>query len=312
MVLIIIVAAAVIFSVYMLIKGVRSDFANGGEVVSVPDVTGMIELEAEAAVKDQGLIPTIVRNHSDLQPAGYIFEQDPAPRSKTKQGHKIKLYSSLGKMSFTVPDLINSNIGAVPDKLRDSGLILGAITKIFRADLADGLVVNQNPRPGMELASSAQVDIVVVDNANLTQIEMPEITGMQLFSVEELLARSNLVLARVDYAADDTVNGSTVIRQNIEPGEMVTIGTPVEVTVALPGDVMERPVKTVTINIPVPDGPQDQPVKIKVFDALGGNVLYDEVRSPGERVEQRLDIEGDATIFIFINDMNKPYREEHI
>lgn len=143
MVLVIIAAVAVIFSVYKLINWVRSDLTGGGEVVSVPDVTGMTEVEAEAALKNQSLIPTITRRHNDAQPAGCIFQQDPAPRSKTKQGHKIKLYSSLGKASFVVPDLINRDIGAVPGQLRDSGLILGAITKIFRSDLADGLVVDR-------------------------------------------------------------------------------------------------------------------------------------------------------------------------
>ena len=311
-VLVVLLAAAVLFVGYKLLGLFFTDFRGSGEVVIVPDTIGKPIEEAETELKDRKLIPVIQRRHSDKQPAGLVFQQEPSPRSKIKQGHKVTLFESLGQATFVVPDLIGRDIGAVPEVLRDSNLALGTITKVFIPGQQTGEIVNQSPRAGHELSSSTQVDIVVIDNENITNTTMPEVIGSQLYPAEERLARLNLRLAKVTYVADDTVDGGTVIAQDVAAESEVPVGTPIELTVALPTSVIEKPVKTVKIHIPITSGPEDQPVKIKVFDNLGGSVPYEANHSPGDRVDRALDVEGPTKIYIFVNDMHEPFREEII
>lgn len=310
---IIAVLVVIVAIVYMMYGLVRTDLLSSGEVIVVPELIGLTEQQAEGALREAGLAPHRLKQrlHNDEQPAGSVFKQDPPALAKVKQG-RIKLWISLGKASFVVPDLTGLAVGEIIAALGDQGLRLGKLTKIYRPDLPAGLVVNQEPAAGREFSSAVPVDVIIADAANLPLVPMPEVIGQRLVNVEDLLARSNLQLARVDYVPDDSVTGGTVVAQSVPAGEQVDLGTPVTLSVALPSELMSSPFKRLRIHVTLPPGPAQQQVKIKYFDALGENPPIEVVKGPGEQVDQQVDIEGRATIYIFINDMTTPYREEHL
>ena len=130
-----------------------------------------------------------------------------------------------------------------------------------------------------------------------------------------MLVRDNLHLAKIKYVADDSVGIGTVLRQNVASSLAVDLGTKIELEVAIPEALMAARTKTLTVRITVPQGPEKQPVKIKVYDDLsvGGQVVYPEQEhSPGDIVTQQLELEGKATVFIFVGDMSTPFREEKL
>ena len=143
---------------------------------------------------------------------------------------------------------------------------------------------------------------------------MPALAGLRLVQAEERLARQNLHLSKVTYIATDLSPEGTVLTQSLPQGQAVPIGTEVELEVALPVELMERKTKTITIRVPVLPGAENRQVKIKVFDDLSpsGYVEYDETHSPGDQIEHLVHVEGKATIMIFIDDMQTPYREERL
>ena len=53
-------------------------------------------------------------------------------------------------------------------------------------------------------------------------------------------------------------------------------------------------------------------LKIKVFDNLGPQVRYEAEHPPGYRIDTRIDVEGPATIMIFIGDMETPLRTDKL
>lgn len=319
----IIVALAVIFVlvlvilvIYSLFQMFANDMLRGGEVIQVPSVIGYTEDDAEAALRAVGLIaPTNYRQrlHSDLQPVGLVFKQEPTAGSKTKRT-KVKLWISLGKASFIIPQLTGSQLGEAVESLRESGLLVGKITKVYHSGIAAGQVVNQDPQAGQEYTSAVPVDIVVVDRDNLPRLEMPDLRGVQLAGAEARLVNANLHLAKVTYVADDSVPDTAVVKQNIAPGADIPLGSRVELEVALPTALLERPVKTITIHVPVPAGPERQLVKIKVFDnhSPQGSVVYEQEHEAGSVVDRREDVEGSAVVYVFIGDLEHPYREDRI
>jgi len=314
--LVIAVLVTVIVLIYSLFKMFASDVLRGGEVVEVPDVVGFTEEQAEAALREIGLVApdrSKQRLHSDLQPMGCVFKQEPTAGSKTKRT-KVKLWISLGKASFTIPQLTGSQLNEAASVLRDSGLLVGKITKVYLPGTTPGQVVNQDPQAGKEYTSAVPVDLVVADSGNLPRLTMPDLRGEQLASIEAQLVTANLHLAKVTYVADDSVPDTTVVMQSIPPGTEIPFGSPIDLQVALPTALMEKPVKTITIHVPVPAGPEHQFVKIKVFDdhSPQGSVVYEQEQEAGSVVDRREDIEGDAVIYVFINDLEHPYREVRI
>jgi serine/threonine-protein kinase len=314
--LVIVVLVIVIVLIYSLFRMFSNDVLRGGAVVEVPDVVGLAEEQAEARLSEVGLVAQDrykQRLHSDLQPVGCVFKQEPTAGSKTKRT-RVKLWISLGKASFIIPRLTGSQLSEAIVVVRDSGLQLGKITKVYHPGITPGEVVNQDPQAGKEYTSAVSVDLVVVDSGNLPPVTMPELRGEKLNSAENLLVDANLHLAKVTYVADDTVPDTTVIRQSVAAETQVDLGSRIELDVALPTALMEKPVKTITIHVPVPAGPERQTVKIKVFDdhSPQGSVVYEQEQAAGSVVDRREDLAGNAVIYIFIGDLEHPYREVRI
>lgn len=316
-VLALILLAAIVAGVIYLFHLFSDMFGSAkGDVVIVPEVTSKPVAEAEAMLRDRGLIPDVVRRHYDEKiEAGLVTKQNPSANSRRKQGVKVSLWESLGPASFTVPKLTGQRLEDAAQAIAKAGLTLGSVKKVYAEDSPKGRVINQSPEPGREFHTPVAVDMVVTDNTASQQIAMPALAGLRLTQAEERLARDNLHLAKVTYIATDDSAAETVLSQSVPQDKMVPIGTVVELEVALPVELMERRTKTVTIRVPVPySGPEDREVKIKVFDALNpaGHVEYDMHHSPGDQIEHLVHVEGKATVMIFIDDMDNPYREERL
>ena len=313
---VVLLVVAVIVGFTMLGRIIISPLIHGGGSgveIAVPQVVGLSEENGMQVLRDTKLSPKLVsRVQSDEQQVGFIFKQNPAADEKVRPGRKVLLWVSLGRASFVVPDLSGEHISNVPQVLAKAGLQLGAVTRIYYEGTPAGRVLNQNPAPGQEFTSQIPVDVTVADSTNLPKLAMPDVSEEPLATAEDMLSRSNLHLARVVYVANDSLPSGNVIRQDIAAGTQVALGSRVELEVALPSAVLAAPTKSVTVHIPVPPGPPKQQIKIKVYDDLNpkGNSVCDEERAPGLTVEKQLELQGKASIQIFIGDMSKPYREE--
>ena len=167
---VIMIAAVVVGMVYLWRLGQDLFSSSQGDVVIVPEVTGLPVAEAETAIRDRGLIPDIVRRHYDeTREAGLVTKQNPSGESRRKQGGKVSLWESLGPASFTVPKLTGQQIGDVPRIIAESGLRLGSIKKVFAENTPKGRVINQSPEPGREFHTPVPIDIVVADNSASTR-----------------------------------------------------------------------------------------------------------------------------------------------
>ena len=286
-----------------------------GTAISVENVVGKSEEVAIGTLRTQGLVPKVLhRVLSDEQDSGNVFKQNPSAGQKVKRGRTVLLWVSLGRASFIVPDLTGEHIDNVQEKLVAAGLTLGTVTKVYYEGKPAGRVLNQNPIPGYESQATVPVDVWVADKSNLPHNPMPDVTDMQLSAVEDVLARANLHLAKVTYVANDTEQAGTVLKQNVPANTDTPLGKRIELEVAMPSAELTAANKTITVRIPVPSGPAKQKVRIKVYDALNtkGQVAYEKDQAPGEVVEQKLDLEGKATVQIFIDNMDKPYREDQL
>lgn len=311
----VVLVVVVAFLGYKVLQPIFQDLSASGDVVVLPDVVGMLEQEAQNELSALGLVPRIERRlHNNEQPVENVFKQDPRAGSKTKPGRHVSLWISLGKASFIAPDLLGKQISVVPGELHEAGLVLGSVTKVYLPEVEQGAVVDQNPASGREYQTAVPINVVVADNKNLPQVPVPDVVNQRMAAAENILARANLHLAKVTYVADDSVVGSTVIEQSIPFGRSVALGSRIELKVALPTAVMESPVKTIIIRIPISVGPAKQRVKIKVFDRLNsqGSTIYEEEKRPGDSVEKRVELEGNATVYVFLRDMDTPFREDKL
>jgi eukaryotic-like serine/threonine-protein kinase len=302
-------------SLYRLMFSGSLLHGTGTGDIAVPDVTGMAEEQALTVLRGAGLQPKVMeRVFSDAQDKGLVFKQNPTAPQQVRRRRTVLLWVSLGRASCIVPDLLGEHINQVQPRLVSAGLQLGSVTKVYYEDVPSGRVLSQSPAAGEEFTSSVPVDVIIADTSDLPRVPMPDVCEMPLSSAEDLLAAKNLHLSKVTYVANDTATSGYVTKQSQAANGEVALGARIELEVALPSAELAAPTRTVTLRIPVPAGPDKQRVRIKVYDNLSakGQVAYDEERAPGDIVEQKLDLEGKATVQVFINNMGKVYREDRL
>jgi serine/threonine-protein kinase len=78
--------------------------SKGAELVSVPDVLGLQESAAEAALRDAGLIPNVETENAD-EPDGTVIAEDPGPGSRLEKGSEVVITVSTGAGSIVVPNV---------------------------------------------------------------------------------------------------------------------------------------------------------------------------------------------------------------
>lgn len=318
---VLLITAIVIFSSKLLSLWSQGLGTNSGKEVTVPNVVGLHQDEAERRLREAGLRSEIGQSEftSDIE-KDLVFQQRPEQGTTVRPNRKIFLYLSLGRAQFIVPDLQGLKLAALPEVLDKAGLQLGAVQKIYYPRAPAGSVLNQNPEPGREVQSSIAVDVIIADDASLPDVSMPNLIGGPLGGAEQQLAdpQLNLHLALVEWVLpsagpDGTLPaGGTVLSQNVPAGQPVKMGSRIELTATLPAEQATAAVRSLTLRIPVPLGPPQQEVKIKVYDKLGSQVVYDAQHKPGDLVERRIDLEGAGKVQVFIDDQKRPWREERL
>ncbi len=296
----------------MLVRKISGGDWGGGEIVVVPSVIGLSEDNAEAVLQERGLVAKkAARNYNDDQASGDIFKQNPAANAKVKQGKRVNVWVSLGPSNFIVPQLIGLQYQEATAEIVSSGLILGKAQKVFTTSVEPGVVLNQNPPPGEKKTSQTLVDFWIADS-KIVKVVVPSLVGKTLAAAEEQLARNNLHLTQVNYVGTDNHPQGTVIGQSKASDASVDINTSIELDVAIPKAIYDSRTKSISVSIVVPPGPPKQMIKIKMFDELGPQVLYNQEQAPGYRIDLQMNVEGEATVMVFIEDMNNAYRKDKI
>jgi eukaryotic-like serine/threonine-protein kinase len=301
-------ALATLFVVLILqlIRMWNSDTAAG--TVAVPELKGLTREAAEAALQQVQLRGRAgTPDYSDEVEEGQVLRQDPAAGEKVRPGRTVRYSLSLGRATFTVPDLTGKTLDEAQQTLRKAGLLLGGVQRILDRNHPAGRIINQEPKLGSEYASPVRIDVV-------PQVSMPNLVGAPLASAEELLTRSemNLRLALVEYVPEDTVTPGTIVAQDPAPDTMVDMAAPVRVQVGIPTELKLNPRKRVVLSVRVPSGPPKQTVMIKVRDALGEREDYVGQHKPGEKIERTVEVEGEASVRIFVGNQQEPLREERL
>ncbi len=148
----VLLAAALLLSL-MLLAGC------GSSTAVVPDVVGMSQQEAEAAVTDAGLVMKVSRErYSDDTPAGDIDRMDTAAGEELDKGETVKVVVSLGK-GATVPDM-----GALtPAEAENLLTVLGfncIVEEEYSDDVPQGSIISYTDG-GRTLAFGSDVTLTV-------------------------------------------------------------------------------------------------------------------------------------------------------
>lgn len=140
-----------------------SSSQEGQKGIPVPNVVGVTEAEAVAAIKQSGFTVEKAESYSDTVEKGRIISQSPEGQSKAASNTAVQIVISLGpdaNNKIQMPDILGMDPDVAVSVLIESGLSLGQQTDMHDADASRiGKVCYVSFTAGMPLDPGTVVDI---------------------------------------------------------------------------------------------------------------------------------------------------------
>jgi serine/threonine-protein kinase len=139
---------------------IRLFVSTGPEKVEVPTVTGSTESSAEARLERAGLLVDVEEEASQAE-EGTVIRQDPAGGTEVDEGTRVTIVVSSGRDEVAVPDVTGQTLRDARAELRDAGFRVQVRDQSVEDEAQDGLVVDQRPNGGTDLAEGRTVVVFV-------------------------------------------------------------------------------------------------------------------------------------------------------
>jgi len=199
--------------------------------VTVPDVVGMAQGDAEAEITSAGLaVGTVTTQCSDTVPAGSVISQSPAAGTSVQPGLAVNLVISSGPCNAVVPDVVGLDQAAAEAAIDAAGLVVGAVTSQCSDTIPAGSVISQDPIGSTPVTLGSTVDLVVSSGPCL--VTVPDVVGLAQGDAEAEITSAGLAVGAVITQCSDTVPAGSVISQSPAGGASVLPGTVVDLTVS--------------------------------------------------------------------------------
>ncbi|MCR4669076.1 MAG: Stk1 family PASTA domain-containing Ser/Thr kinase [Clostridia bacterium] len=208
---------------------------KGTDEVAVPDLTGMTYEEAEAKLKELGLV---IAKGEDISSAdieqGRVVSQMPVKDTNVKKGKTITVRLSSGPGEIEVPDLTNMTFDEAKAALEALGLKIINGGETFSETIEKGKIANQSPK-ALEMAKNGEA-VTVYISAGPEEKEglVPNLVGSAYTgrdAMDVILGEFGFVLGDVNEEESDETPG-TIIRQDPVGGSPAEKGSYINIVIA--------------------------------------------------------------------------------
>ena len=201
----------------------------GPAPIATPDVLGLPQADAEAAIVAAGLVVgTVTLFSSDTVAAGNVISQSPLVGYPVTPGTAVDLTVSsgpAGPVIVTVPSVVGSTQADAEAAIVAAGLTVGAVTTASSATVAAGDVISQTPAGGTDVEEGSSVDLVVSTGSAL--VTVPNVVGDSYATAVAAIENAGLVVGNVSTVTTRRSCGR-VNSQSPAGGTNVPAGTAVD------------------------------------------------------------------------------------
>ena len=195
--------------------------------VTVPDLKGKTQAEAEKLLKDANLVGVASNpEESDAVSPGQVFKQSVEAGTTVKEGTKVAFTVALAPAESTVPYVVGKTQDDAKAAITDAKLGYDHTTA-YSDSVAEGTVISQSIGAGSKVKSGTTVSVVVSLGAKpVSDVKVPDVATYSWQDAEAALLSAGL---KARYTGDP--NGY-VVSQDVAAGTMVAPGTLVTVSLA--------------------------------------------------------------------------------
>ena len=243
-IIVVIVVAAVLFTtlIWNMLKGNTS--SNNDLEMMMPSLIGMDYNEANLLYSEQIVIKVISKEYSDVE-KDKIFAQDIPAGDPVGKGDTVNVKVSLGSKKVQLPDVKDWDYETAKQQILSLGLYVDK-RSAYSPDVEEGKVISTDPEGPAEVEPASYVRVTVSLGENKQTVPVPNFINTQWDLAKTTAESLNLMLQKKE--VDGEEEEGLVLSQNVAPGEEVSEGTVIELTVAS-GKKKDQSVR-ITFNIP--------------------------------------------------------------
>jgi serine/threonine-protein kinase len=204
-------------------RGTAVDVAVADDLVTVPELRGLDERAARAAI-GRGLLAVGSAGRALASDgSGTVVRQSPPPGASVPAGTPVEFL--IADRGVDVPELAGRALAEARDALRRAELTLRAVDSLA-SERPTGTVLAQRPAAGTLVAPGTGVAVEVAAG-----VPVPALMGRPHEEARRALEAARLLAASAEREPSDRDPG-TVIRQAPQAGTVVPLGTAVAIAVA--------------------------------------------------------------------------------
>ncbi len=240
------VGAILLFIVTIMITYFGLKLTQVKEVV-LPNFVGMSKEQAEKTAKDTKLVYTeLEAQFSPDVPEGYVISQEPRymENYKVKEKSEIKVVISKGQEITTVPKVVGMKKEEAITALEEANLLYEVIEETSKT-VEEGYVISQETKENMQVNAGETIKIHVSIGTGIEQVDVPNVIGKTETEARKLLTDSKLKV-EVIYEESKSNDNGKVLKQTVEAGKTVDVGTTVVITV---NKIVEEKTATITVDL---------------------------------------------------------------
>ncbi len=213
-------------------------FEDSPEQVQVPDLIGMTEAQARAAIGDAGLAVGQPEYVADADVArDKVVKQDPNRDTFVDPGATVTITVSTGKPMTSVPAVVGQDRSTARATMESANLVAAFVEK--ESDEPKDQVIETDPAAGEQVPEGTKITVYFSDGPE----KVPNVVGMTENEAEQALKQAGFK-AFVTTSNDTEEPKGTVINQNPEGGSEQPEGTSVTIVVSSFEEPSETPTPT--------------------------------------------------------------------
>ena len=237
--LLVALAAAIVGLV--IFKMMRPNSTPEAELVPVPYVIGLSQVQARAAIEAEGLVFSLDSANPVMDSEveeGNVAETNPSAGSEAEVGTTVVVRLSGGVSTEQVPVTSGLSLTDATALLEGAGFVVGRVDTANDAEFAKDIVIRSSPASGSTEKKGARINLTVSSG----QVEMPGMVGQP---ISDAIARIEALrgVPNITYEHSDSVPEGAVI--SMSPTGVVP-----------QGQVINLVVSTGPAPAPTPDPPQ--------------------------------------------------------
>ena len=201
--------------------------------VSVPDVRGKAQANAQKILEDANLVVNTEFSFSDSVENGSVISTNPEAGTTVEEGSSVTMYVSKGKEQISVPDVAGSDVDTAAGTLQSAGLNLGSeVSSEYSDTLEAGMIIRTEPEAGKKVDKGTSVNYVISKGKKVEMVTVPNLSNKDESAARQALIDAGLTVGDVKFEYSSVTEGY-VISQTASSGSQVEKGSAVGFTISL-------------------------------------------------------------------------------